>query len=274
MDKNTNKEYPRLVSWSYYPASRYYKSGKELLIEVYLNDPAGETILEEGLLPQLGFMMWKDPYFTVKKTHGRTYKARTHGNIVKKFEKNYPELKDKLAETKRVLLDFGEYIFIDLPHINNYVNPIVTGEKQYNEQYIRKEFFNEELIREFIKYKPRDLIGRSEITDYQEENLPAFLNALSLFDEELYDNSIKNTDFEDKQADYVGLQAKLPTLIPGKVLYTYYISGEEFDWDGETLTKTKEVKDGSSLTISVKPSSNAVVEILENKTVTSETKFV
>lgn len=45
--------YPRLVSWSYYPASKYLKNDKEQLIEVYLNKPEGETILANGKLLSL-----------------------------------------------------------------------------------------------------------------------------------------------------------------------------------------------------------------------------
>lgn len=265
-------QYPRLVSWSYYPASSYIKNDKEQLIEVYLNNPEGESVLEAGLLPRLGFRMNKDPYFTVKKTDGRTIRAKSYGKLANKHKNKYPELENKLRKTDKKLLNFGEYVFIDLPFINNYVNPIVNEEKWFNEQYIKKDFFNEELIRELIDYKPIALFDRKEITDYQEKTLPAFLRALSLFDKELYNKSILGTAFEEKQISYIGLKAKLNTLNAGKVLYRYDIAREEFIWDGELLTKVEKLDDGSALI--VKPVKEVVVEIVDNNTVTGQTKFV
>ena len=274
MENNNNNEYPRLVSWSYSPALPYLKGDKERLTEVYLTSPAGESVLKAGLLPQLGFMMHKDPYFKVKYTEGRTKNARSHGDIVRKFKKNYPKLQDKLKSTAPTtkLLNFGDYIFINLLFINNYVNPIVNKENWYNEQYIKKEFFNEEFIRELIDYRPLDLFNHREITNYQKEELPEFLRALSLFDNELYNKSTKGTAFEDKPISYIGLKARLNTLKPGKVLYKYNFTKDEFSWDGELLSRTKKLDDGSTLL--VKPSSEATVEIVDNKTVSSGTVFI
>ena len=272
MENNNNKEYPRLVSWSYSPASPYIKGDKERLTEVYLTSPAGESVLEAGHLPKLGFMMHEDPYFKVKHTKGRTKNARSHGDIARKFKKNYPDLQDKLSSTDAKLLDFGEYIFINLLFINNYVNPIVNKDKWYNEQYIKKEFFNEELIRELIEYEPIALFNRRVIDAYQEEKLPEFLRALSLFDNELYNKSIKGTAFEDKPISYVGLKARLNTLKPGKVKYKCDFFREEFNWDGELLSRTKKLDDGSTLL--VRPVSEAIVEIVDNETISSETEFI
>lgn len=273
--KNTrenDKQYPRLVSWSYYPASIFNKNDKEQLVEIYLNDPAGEEVLNTGLLPALGFIMNRDPYFTIKRTDGKTKRAASYGHIANKFRKKYPELENKLKNTDKKLLNFGEYIFIKLPYISNYVNPIVSKEKWFNEQYIKKEFFNEELIKELIEYKPLALFNHKEIIEYQKEKLPAFLRALSLFNEELYKKATKGTDFEEKEINYKGLKAKLSTLKPGKVLYKYDLSRKEFTWDGELLSQTAKLDDGSTLLI--KPTDDSIVQIIDNNTVTNETEFV
>lgn len=265
------KTYPRLVSWSYYPASPYLKGDKELLVEIYLDDPKGEAILEQGILPSLGISMRKAPYFTIKRTQGRTKKARTHGDMKKKIENKYPELKNKLKSTDRKILDFGEYIFIDLPFINNYVNPIVTEDKWYNEQYIKKTEFTVDFIKELIKYRPIALFNRKEITDFQEESLPSFLRHLSIFDKDLYEEAVRGTRFEREEVNYKNLKAKLNTLKPGPVGYRLDISIEEFYWDGELLTRKQRTKDNSE--VIVRPSEEVIVRILDNNTVTKDTEF-
>lgn len=267
-----NKQYPRLVSWSYYPASAFISNDKEQLVEIYLNNPAGEEVLNEGLLPALGFMMNRDPYFTIKRTNGRTKRAASYGNIANKFRQKHPELKDRLKSTNNKLLNFGDYIFIDLAFIDNYVNPIVSQEKWFNKQYVKKEFFNEELIRELIDYKPIALFNRKEIIEYQKEQVPTFIRALSLFDEKLYKKAIKGTAFEEKEINYKGLKAKLNTLKPGEVLYKYGLSRKEFTWDGEFLSQTAKLDDGSTLLI--KPTDDSIVQIIDNNTVTNKTEFI
>ena len=266
------KTYPRLVSWSYHPASPYLKGDKELLVEIYLDDPKGEAILEQGILPSLGISMRKAPYFTIKRTQGRTKRARTHGDMKKKIENKYPELKDKLKSTDRKILDFGEYIFIDLPFINNYVNPIVTEDKWYNEQYIKKTEFTVDFIKELIKYRPVALFDRKEITDFQEKALPNFLRELAIFDEDLYKEAVKGTAFEEKEISYTGIKAKLNTLKPGKVKYRLDISEEEFYWDGKLLTRKQRTKDNSEVII--RPDKEVIVKIFDNNTVTKNTEFI
>lgn len=268
---NNNKTYPRLVSWSYYPASTLIRNDKETLIEVYLNDPVGEDILKKGVLPSLGFMMKKSPYFTVNKTEGRTKKAMTHGDLKRRFQKKYPELKNKLEPTDRKVLDFGEYVFLDIPHIDNYVNPIVNDNEWYNSQYIKKEFFTIDFIKELIGYKPIALFNRKEITDFQEKILPSFLRELKIFNEDLYKEAIKGSRFDKEEINYTGLKAKLKTLKPGKVKYRLDISEEIFYWDGKELIKEKELRDGS--TIVIRPSEKVIVKIIDNNTVTEKTEF-
>ena len=268
---NNNKTYPRLVSWSYYPATAFIRNSKEILIEVYLDDSAGESILEKGVLPSLGSSMEESPYFTKKKIVGRTEKARTHGDLKRRLEKKYPELKDRLKSTDRKILDFGEYIFLDIPHIDNYVNPIVNDDQWYNSQYIKKEFFTIDFIKELIEYRPIALFNRKEITDFQAKKLPSFLRELKIFNEDLYKESIKGSRFEEEEINYSGLKAKLKTLKPGKVKYRLDISEEIFYWDGRELTKGNKLRDGS--TIVIRPSDKVIVKIIDNNTVTDKTEF-
>lgn len=168
-------------------------------------------------------------------------------------------------------MDFGEYVFIDLAHIDNYVNPIVDDEKWFNAQYIKKEHFNVEFIKMLLEYEPLALIGHRTITSYQDEKVPTFLRALSMFDKDLYEESIKDTKFENHMISYKGLKAKLQTLSPGLVEYRISISHEVCYWDGQLLTREKKLYDGSELI--VKPTDKAVAKIIDNATVNMETEF-
>lgn len=264
--------YPRLVSWNYYPASRYIKNDKEQLYEIYLNKPEGESVLANGKLPSLEFLNKRDPYFTIKKTDGKTLRARNHGDLGYKFKKKYPELENKLKNTNTMLMEFGEYIFIKLAYIDNYVNPIVDEEKWFNSQYIKKEYFNVEFIKMLLEYEPLALIGHRVIKQYQAEKIPTFLRALSIFDKDLYEESIKGTKFEKHTISYKGLKAKLQTLSPGLVEYRIDIGHEPCHWDGELLTRQKKLSDGSELIVN--PTDAVIVKIVDNATVNMDTELI
>ena len=271
----TNNQYPRLVSWSYAKAFNLIsKNDKEELTEIYITDPRGETLLERGILPSLNWMSCRAPYFKIKKTKGFTSRAKKYGQLQIKMRSKYPGLEDKLNSTKSKLLDWGDYIYINLAYIDNYKNPIVDLKNGwYNKEYIEKSKFNPDFIRDLINYTPYSLFGGA-IDDYKEKALPEFMRNLQIFNEELYNEATKGTEWENQEISYIGCKAKLNTLSKGKVSFKpdYGIGKREFYWDGQLLKQIEETRDDTE--IYIKPIADTVVTVVDNETVNEDTVFV
>lgn len=270
-----NQQYPRLVSWSYAKAfNMISKNDKEELTEIYITDPRGEELIERGILPSLNWMSYRAPYFKIKKTKGFTSRAKKHGLLQIKMRNKYPELEDKLKGTESKLLDWGDYIYIKLPYIDGYKNPIVDMKNGwYNGEYIRKDKFNVDFIKQLIEYIPYSLMGGA-IDDYQKEALPEFMKNLQIFNEELYNEATKGTEWENQQISYINYKAKLNTLSKGKVSFKpdYGFSTRLFYWDGQFLKQIEGTRDGTE--IYIKPTKDIVVKIIDNDTVNKDTVFV
>lgn len=271
----TNKQYPRLVSWSYTKAfNMISRNDKEEVVEVYITDPKGEELLERGILPSLNWLSYKAPYFKTKKIKGFTSRAKNYGRLQRKMRNKYPELEDKLKGTESKLLDWGGYVYIKLAYIDNFMDPIVdTNNGWYNDEYIEKDKFNVDFIKQLMEYIPYSLIG-GVINDYEEKALPEFMKNLQIFNEELYNEATKGTKWENQQVSYIGYKAKLNTLSKGSVSFRpdYGFSKRKFYWDGQLLKQLEETKDGTE--IYIKPAEDTVVTIIDNDTVNEDTVFL
>lgn len=199
--KSTNskdKQYPRLVSWEYYDAS-YMPRDKEQLTEIYLMSPAGEAMLESGKVPiSGGFFLNGSPYFRIKKTIGRTRSAKTYGQLKDKCLERYPDSRGAIEFTAEPFVDAGEYMFMSLPESLIFSANPINDENWYGTNYVKKEFFNEDLMKKIINYEPIDKDTGEVIEKYQTEDLPQFLKDLSEYDKELYQKSVKGTAWEGK----------------------------------------------------------------------------
>lgn len=270
-----NNQYPRLVSWSYAKAfNMISRNDKEVLTEVYITDPKGEELLERGILPSLNWSSYRAPYFKIKKIKGFTSRAKNYGRLQRKMRNKYPELEDRLKGTESKLLDWGGYIYIKLAYIDNLMNPIVDSNNGwYNDEYIEKDKFNVDFIKQLMEYTPYSLFG-GVIDDYEEKALPEFMKNLQIFDKELYNEATKGTKWNSQQISYIGCKAKLNTLSKGKVLFkaNYNFGKKEFYWDGQLLKQIEETRDGSE--IYVKPTEDTVVKVVDNDTVNEDTVFI
>ncbi len=78
----------------------------------------------------------------------------------------------------------------------------------------------------------------------------------------------------DKTLTFKGKTAYIQTLNPGKVeLRLGFIDSQVFYWDGHVLTNNTQAYDESELMQVITPSENTTVTIMDDMTVTSETKF-
>lgn len=278
-------EYPRLVSWSYYDGNNFFsgKKDREFITKVFITDPKGEEILKNGKVACLAnvglFDRARDPYFKIAKQHGFTPRAKKHGELKYNMLEKHSDLKDKLSGIDSVILDYGDYVYINLAYIDNYVNSIVENNPAFsNKNFVFKEHFNVHFLESLINYNPLTLIDRAPIKDYQSKNVPRLLMAVKNQFPKLYKELLNVSDKAkeiDSQITYVGKSAKLSTLKPGKVeLRLYFTEREIFDWDGKQLSREAKSYGNEFFTQIIIPKDDLVVIVKDDAAVCETTVIV
>lgn len=278
-------KYPRLVSWSYHSGvSSFSRSNtKERLQKVYITSPAGESILEDGKLACLTragiSLLGKDPYFEVVNEVGYTSRAKKHRDMERNMRENYPELRNKVSGFKSMLRDYNEYVYLDLPFIDNYVNPIVKSNPAFHTRnFIKKDLFDKDLIIELIEYKPQAAMGGT-ISSYRNKELPKLMSELKIKFPTIYDEVLSESEWLqelDSELTLVGKHALLTSLNPGPVLVEEDIlEYVEYYWDGSELTSDKKIRNGAILNKKISnPPSNMIVKICDDSVVSPNIKLV
>lgn len=272
--------YPRLVSWSYFDGKGIFsgKNEKEQLTKVYILKEEGEQLLKGGKIVRLNmFKGYHDPYFKIVKTEGFTRRAKNYGKLKSKMLKEYPELERKLTGVSSLIMDYGEYVYIDLPHLDNYVNPLTKDKETFlNENFIYKENFTPDFVKTLIEFRPRALMG-GVIESYRKDDIPKFLSELKLTYPEIYQEVISTSNIAKslvEEISYIGKKAYVKTLSNGEVeIELNILDKQKFYWDGKTLTNKLEMSDGNILSQSITPNENTIVKIVSDSTVNENTKL-
>lgn len=274
-------KYPKLVSWSYYSGRGVFsgKNEKEQVTKVYVLNEEGEKLLAGGNVVCLNsYKGYYDPYFKVEKIKGFTIRAKNYGKLNNEMKKKYPELERKLTNVSSLIMDYVDYVYISLPHLDNYVNPLTTDKEIFlNENFIYKEKFTPEFVRTLVEFRPIALMG-GEITSYRKKEVPKFLSELKLTFPELYKEVLAISDVANSLVDditYVGKDAYLYTLNSGDVEVKINILDKQvFYWDGNTLTNEVEISFGNVLSQTITPNKDMIVKIVSDSTVNDTTKLV
>lgn len=211
---------------------------------------------------------------------GYTNRARSYYSWFEKKRKAYGDaLVDavKLGYNKLCVVG-GDYVFLPYAFFDNYVNPLKWIEKGH---FVPLESFTAEAIYEICQFVPRALFNREVIKDYQEKEVPKFLQDLSEVMPDLYKEFLaKYPDYketaEDHVSNYVGRKAKIATMKEGSIICDCHNNKWKIengklvceDWKtwlpfGKTPTKTE-------ITIT----DDMVYEITDNATVTDKTVFI
>lgn len=276
-------KYPRLISWSYIDGRGFFssKNEKEQLRKIYIKDPKGEEILERGQLCLLSstFGTHRDPYFFQTVETGFTSRAQKYGQMKSKIKEKHPELERKY--TKGIgskVYDYGDYIYIELPHLDGYVNPLRNDTEFYSENLVYKEMFDLGFLSRLVEYHPLSLMEHEEIKTYQEEYLPQFIFSLKREFPELYRGLWEQSGRVQeivKEFTCVGKRATVHTLLPGKVeVQMSWLDKLDFDWDGKVLTRITENYQGDPMIQTLEPGRDFSVKILEDETVTEKTNII
>ena len=216
------------------------------------------------------------PYGKRTKEEGYTSRARNYYSKISSWKNRYENVGNTLSQVNN-LCEIGDYIFLPLDHLKNYVNSIDKEMGICEEHLIPKENFTVENIIKLINYVPRALFDNSPIYSYQEQ-IPEFIRQLKKKYPELYKLVLKekpSIEVYTQNIDYTKKKALVKTLKPGEVVLLNKI----VNWDGEYIfTNEKDMcifglNDNEIVRIT--PTDNTIVEIYDNDTVDEEkTVFV
>lgn len=267
------------INFTYYnPKSSLFKAGKSdrERVTVYMcNNCENCNAFKRNKCVMLnGLFSHSCPYGKTYRDTGYTKAARKCGELIRKNREKYGDVEYSKSSLGFVC-EIGDYIYLPLPHLDNYVNPIRDKDFFVGDyDMIKKEDFTPEFVVELIQFRPRALMG-GEISSYQIEEVPKFCSQLKRHMPDIYEK-VKQIypEIEDKveNINYVGKKAKLTTLLSGEVM----LGTQVLEWDGSNLHAKGEqilfwrLKDEE---IIIRPNDNTYVEIVDNATVTEETEF-
>lgn len=212
-----------------------------------------------------------------RKQLGSTGRAKSCGSLVRSATEQYPGKRNSL-QCPFIPFRCGDFVYINLPYLAPFWEDRCEGVEIFDDHFVRASDFMPEFIVRLVQRVPRSYGGEPIIGDYQTQKLPMFCQQLKRLMPDLYEAAKEiYPEIEEiaKRADYRGRQAKIKTLLPGKVKFgTNY-----WDWDGEKLTAPAKsvlfLYDGlSKETVEIVPSKDAFAVIADNATVTEETEFI
>ena len=215
----------------------------------------------------------KCPYGQKRSETGFTKAAKNCGKLIREYKDKYESVV-YAAKNLEFVCYIGDYVFLNLPHLINYVNPIRDRSFFIDEDIIKKDDFTPEFVVEIIKFKPYALMG-GEITSYQANEVPKFCTHLKRHMPEMYERVkaiYPEVDKYIKDINYIGKYAKVKTLLPGKVGISIY----NCEWDGNVIRGTGKglgIFDLKDAEVIINPNDDTYVKIADNTTVTEETEF-
>lgn len=276
--------YPKLVSWRYSDGGGIFssKNDKETVTLYFVNDFETEQALEKSNIIFKEPVSYIAPGLSIEKVEGFTRRARSHGKLLNTYRDKYPELENKYPVKSPSTGDvFGKYIYSNLAHLKNWVNPLTDKYPHYieKEKYILLSAFEDEnFVEDILNFKPLALYN-GEITDYQKKYLPNFLKALKYKNSELYSIFLKYPQVQDldKELNPIGKKAKVTTLNPGEVKLplTPVLGVKKAIWNGTEIEMLLEENNCYNINkLSFVPNDDYVVGILEESTVNTNTEFV
>jgi len=189
------EEHMRVINViTYNPARSLFKSSRnerESVTIISCSLTECELLKEKECLVMNGLGFYrKCPYSKVVEKNGYTRKARKFGDLLSKYEEEYPDLIRLLGPTDKKIARVGEYIYLDFPFMFNYVNPIVNEKEEkemfYGRKLLKEKYFTNEFLEKIVLLKPSALMGGT-IKDHNERDVPNFVKDLESFDKEKYE---------------------------------------------------------------------------------------
>jgi hypothetical protein len=270
------------INFTYYnPKNSLFKAGKsdrERFTVYYCSNCENcEAYKNNKCIMLNGLYGQRCPYGKKISEEGFTKASRKCGELIRKAKELYGEVSYALKG-----LDFicfiGDYVFLNLPWLDNYVNPIRSKGFFFSEGLIHMDNFTSEFVVELINYRPRAMMG-GYIIDYSSKYIPTFVRQLRQKMPEMYDTVRKIcTEIDEigtlKTMNFIGKRALVKTLRPCKIGLCGDVHVAE--WDGTVIkTNGRELGwllDGNEV-VTIVPTDNTYVRVMDNSSVTENTIF-
>lgn len=160
------------------------------------------------------------PYGSRGSATGYSVMARKFRSWMKEFEAAHKDVYRTQLSAPKKLEYFMDYVYIPIAHLN--LNNKIDfydggGFGIMRKPIIRRSMFTADFINDkILNFIPRSYFGNAEIKDYQEKEVPKFLNWLKELDIDLY-NKVRELNPQHKgfaAMTNVGRKARLKTLTP------------------------------------------------------------
>ena len=276
METASNNYIP--INFTYYdPKNSLFKSGRSdhAFYRVFLccNSENCDAFKRGKCILLNGLCGLHCPYGKCLRTEGPTKAAKSLNKFLGDANEKYRDVKYKLSHLN-FTCKINEYVYIDLPHLKNYVNSI-SAEMISDGHMIRGELFTVDFIKTLIVFRPRALFGSEEIKAYQRDEVPKFIKQLKRYFPDKYVaivSDMPEVSERIQEINYIDKLALVTTLLPGKVR----LSTNLLDWDGEAIKGKGNQMTFWGLTdedVVITPGEKTYVKVADNETVTDETVF-
>lgn len=285
MDNVTKAYIP--INFTYYnPATSPFKTGRNARerVTVYkCNNCENCNAYKNNKCILMNFIYGiRCPYGYIHSEEGLTKSAKNCGKLIRKYEKEYGDIKYKISSADSVY-SVGDYIFVPLPHVTG-VASCFDKSLFYSADtsgfLIERSKFTIDFIVSLFSYRPITWFGNSIIKSYESESLPKFAFQLYKNMKEMYNSVLEvfpQIEEYTKKYSFVGKKAKVTTLLPSDVNMCSNI----WKWDGKVMSiNLKSIlmfpSDSkiSDEVVYFEPGSEVVVRITNNDSVTDSTVFV
>ncbi len=229
----------------------------------------------KGQCTMLGFFYDRCPYSNFEKLTGPTPAAKSYNKFINENKEKYKDVLNALTSTaSKVMAKVGDYVYLPYSHLNmNTDLPFKRYESVFvkGDTFLKLSDFNIKNILSIVYFRPHAMMG-GEITSYQNEVVPKFVEHLSEKFPELYEELIeKDPDFKITTINHVGRTAVLKTLNPGSI---FTKNNETWEWTGTDLISHNyrplfAIVDFENAVTKLKPTENAAIKV-ENETQVNE----
>ena len=217
------------------------------------------------------------PYGKTSSESGPTKRARNFYSWISERKQKYENYLNKLYKTEDMLAKVGKYFYLPYAHMSlNSSAPFLasSGFMNSGSPFIHEDNFTLATIKTLIKQRPQALFG-GEITTYQKEVVPKFIQHLKECLPNIYNELSKEIDLSSYNISYIGRKALLSSILPG----TEIKEGKNtWIWDGTYLISHNAflgfmpVK-FSEHEVKIKPVVNEIIKITNENQVTAHTIF-
>lgn len=212
------------------------------------------------------------PYGEKITSFGFTQRAKNFYSWINKEKESKGGEKTGLKAPKERITSVGDYFYLPYSRIRD------TKDIEFSGYFLDKKLLNSSTLTKILEFRPLTWFN-DEIPSYKREDLPKFVNDLKLFQNDLFNELIKDCPkalVYVKNKDLIGRSVILKTINKNvEVIH----KDEKWIWDGENLkTKEKQVHfldlEYQEISVSIKPTDSTTIKVSSEDQINSKTIFI